>query len=65
VLCPRFCADFAIEQAERAFRLAALDAGRDISDATTRALLREVDLAEARYRRQRYFANGARRMGGV
>jgi Na+/H+ antiporter len=48
------------EQAERAFRLAALKAERDtilrlarrgtISDATARKLLREIDLVEARYR---------------
>jgi CPA1 family monovalent cation:H+ antiporter len=48
------------DQAERAFRLAALKAERDtilrlarrgtISDATARKLLREIDLVEARYR---------------
>jgi CPA1 family monovalent cation:H+ antiporter len=48
------------EQAERAYRLAALKAERDtilglarrrrISDATARKLLREIDLVEARYR---------------
>jgi CPA1 family monovalent cation:H+ antiporter len=48
------------EQAERAYRLAALEAERDtvlelarsrkISDATARKLLREIDLVEARYR---------------
>jgi CPA1 family monovalent cation:H+ antiporter len=48
------------EQAERAYRLAALEAERDtilqlarhhkISDATARKLLHEIDLVEARYR---------------